>query len=279
MLRMVRSEQWRNCYASNGGRDVLSTYGTRVRSAVLAPSCTVRAQRPKPRSDPKDVATNEHVQDLADRVVAVMALAASACGGDDTEAPSGTDAPQDVPETVVPTSSGPIEQTEGSDAAPSEAASAEDAAAAEQDPTSGLVFTPDTVPEGSDAAQPDAASSEAASAEDAAAAEQDPTSGLVFTPDTVPEGYTGAKVEYVTVEMPDWSPPQAQQVPALHPDTRRRPGSQGRHLWTPASLIAVSVLPADHIDADPQYPGGETPRPTPALEQFAEDCLRAASGF
>ena len=137
----------------------------------------------------------------------------------------------------------------------------------------GLVFTPDTVPEGSDAA-----SSEAASAEDAAAAEQDPTSGLVFTPDTVPEGYTDAKVEYVTVEIPDWSPPQAQQVPALHPDTPAPSWVTGQAPVTPASLIAVSVLPADHIDADPEYPGGETPRPTSALEQFAEDCLRAASG-
>ena len=193
-------------------------------------------------------------------VVAVLALTAAACGTADTATPPGADATQDVPEIVVPTSSAPATPPEG---------------------PSGVTATG----EGSDAAQTAAAAGETAAAEDAAAEvavadEQDPTSDPVFTSGTVPEGYTyiDATVEYVAVEIPDWSPPQAQQVPPMHPDTRAPSWSTLEAPVTPASLIAVSVLPADHMDADPEYPGGETPLPTVALEQFADGCLRAAAG-
>ena len=74
----------------------------------------------------------------------------------------------------------------------------------------------------------------------------------------------------VTAAPYEWQPPQARTVPALHPETLPPSWLTGSPHPTPEGMPAVPTAGFRHRD----QPGGELPRATPAVLEWARWCTQ-----
>ena len=187
-------------------------------------------------------------------------LIAAGCGSDTADTPEATDQPATA-ETPAPTLRD-VAETAATTAPPTPA----DTPSADADPAQ---TSPQDIEQ--DAAQ------EPSGTDPSTEAVPEPVPDPVSEPVSVPEPVEGA-VEYLTDEPPsdnlyalyEWQPPQAQRVPAVHPDTAMTSWITGQPHDPPEGLPEVPLVGFRHRD----NPGGELPRATPGVLEWAQWCTQ-----